>query len=84
MLQVWQKNDADGQFCHWWQDLVGQRLSAMITIIVLVLIGFFLASLVVPLFTEGGVSDSIFSDGRGRLEASWNQSTLPDPRDLLR
>ncbi len=55
----------------------------MITFIVLVLVSFFLASLVVPLFV-GGLPESIFTDGRGRLEASWNQATLPDPRDLMR
>jgi hypothetical protein len=58
----------------------------MITFIVLVLVGFFLASLVVPLFIGdgGGYPEALLADGRGRLESSWTGSTVIDPRDLAR
>jgi hypothetical protein len=34
MPQNWQEIDGMGPLCHWWQNLYGDRISAMTTVIV--------------------------------------------------
>jgi hypothetical protein len=34
MARIWQKIEDDGHFCHWWQETIWRRVTAMDTVII--------------------------------------------------
>jgi hypothetical protein len=64
---MWQKIDAGGHVCHWWQDRHGRRMTAMDTTTALVL----LMVLGATAFLLAALATVVRSDGRltafGRL-----------------